>query len=219
MRRLLQVGHGDARRQFAGWRLFQDQPPIDNFSISILRKLGIDGFGRLQQSRSQCLSEGAGISFDTCDLAVLRQFAIKGVVVDQLLPVVVVAFNARLSSDQAHLRSELHRLETEARSLRTTRERLAASEQKNQQLEERLTQTTAQLDELLAENQNYAAKLLDATQAGFCLESELAAAKAVLASHEQILEKLIVSQSATQKGSGSHKGGDENQKSLLDPGK
>jgi chromosome segregation ATPase len=127
--------------------------------------------------------------------------------------------NARLSSDQAHLRSELHRLETEARSLRTTRERLAASEQKNQQLEERLTQTTAQLDELLAENQNYAAKLLDATQAGFCLESELAAAKAVLASHEQILEKLIVSQSATQKGSGSHKGGDENQKSLLDPGK
>lgn len=127
--------------------------------------------------------------------------------------------NARLSSEQAHLRSELHRLETEVRPLRTAREHLAVSELRNQQLEERLTQSTTRVDELLAENKSYAEKLQDANQIGLRLETELTAARAVLASHEQILQRLTVSPAPATKSSGQRKGSAENQESLFDPEK
>jgi len=127
--------------------------------------------------------------------------------------------NARLSSEQAHLCSELHRLETEVRPLRTAREQLAVSELKNQQLEERLTQASARTDALLAENQSSAEKLQEANQVGLRLETELTAAKAVLASHEQILQKLTISQTPATKSSGQRKGSAENQESLFNPEK
>jgi len=127
--------------------------------------------------------------------------------------------NARLSSEQGHLRSELHRLETEVRPLRTALEKLAVSELKNQQMEERLIQTSARVDELLLENQSCTEKLQDANQAGLRLESELTAAKAVLASQEQILQKLTVNQTPAMKSSGQRKGSAESQESLFDPKK
>ena len=127
--------------------------------------------------------------------------------------------NARLSSEQAHLRSELHRLESEIRPLRAAREHLAVSELKNQQQEERLAQRAARIDELLVENQSYAEKLQDANQAGLRLETELSAAKAVLASHEQILQRITISQAPATKGSGHRKESAENQESLFDPEK
>ena len=127
--------------------------------------------------------------------------------------------NARLSSEQGHLRSELHRLETEIRPLRTAREQLAVFELKNQQLEEHRAQAATRVEELVIEIQGYAQKLGEATQAGVRLEAELTAAKAVLASQQQILEKLTISQSAAPKGSGQRKGSTENQESLFDSGK
>ncbi len=127
--------------------------------------------------------------------------------------------NARLSSEQGHLRSELHRLETEVRPLRTALEKLAVSELKNQQMEEHLAQTTARVDELLVENQSCAEKLQDANQTGLRLETELTAAKAVLASHEQILQKLTISQTPATKSAGQRKGSAKNQESLFDPEK
>jgi len=127
--------------------------------------------------------------------------------------------NARLSSEHAHLRSELHRLESEIRPLRTAREHLAVSELKNQQLEERLAQIAARIDELIVENQSSTGKLQDANQARLRLETELTAAKAVLASQEQILQKLTVNQTSATKSSGQRKGSAENQESLFDPKK
>src|SRR5574343_53720 len=127
--------------------------------------------------------------------------------------------NARLSSEQGHLRSELHRLETEVRLLRTALEKLAVSELKNQQLEERLAQSATRIDELVVENQSSTEKLQDANQAGLRLETELTAAKAVLASQEQILQKLTVNQAPATKSSGPRKESAENQESLFDPEK
>lgn len=127
--------------------------------------------------------------------------------------------NARLSSEQTHLRSEVHRLESEIRPLRIAREHLAVSELKNQQLEERLAQSAARIDELVVENQSSTGKLQDANQAGLRLETELTAAKAVLASQEQILQKLAVNQISATKSSGQRKGSAENQESLFDPEK
>ena len=127
--------------------------------------------------------------------------------------------NARLSGELAHLRGELQRLETEIRPLRSAREQLVVSELKGQQLEERLAQATVRIDKLLVENQSYSEKLQAANQAGFRLETDLAAAKAVLASHEQILQKLTVSQEPITKGDEQLKGRAENQKSLFEPGK
>ena len=127
--------------------------------------------------------------------------------------------NARLSSEQAHLRSELHRLESEIRPLRTAREHLAVSELKNHQLEERLTQSAARIDELVVQNKSSTEKLQDANQAGLRLETELSAAKAVLASHEQILQRITISQTPATKGSGHRKESAENQESLFDPEK
>ncbi len=115
--------------------------------------------------------------------------------------------SVRLSSELTHLRSELHRLETEARPLRTAREQLVVSDLKSQQLEARLAQTLARTDELLVESQGYAQKLLDSTQTGLRLEAELAVAKAVLSSHEQILLKLTANQSQTAKGSSGQRKG------------
>lgn len=111
--------------------------------------------------------------------------------------------NARLSSEQTHFRSELHRLETEIRPLRTAREQLAVFELKNQQLEDRLAQSTTHLDQLKAENQSYTEKLQDAHQAGLRLEAELTAAKAVLASQEQILQRITISQPPQRKAADS----------------
>ena len=127
--------------------------------------------------------------------------------------------NARLSSEQAHLRSELHRLESEIRPLRSARECLATSELKNQQLEERLTQSAARIDELLVENQSCTEKLQDAIQTGLRLETELTVAKAVLASQEQILQKLTVNLTSVTKSSGPRKGSTENNELLFGPEK
>jgi len=127
--------------------------------------------------------------------------------------------NARLSSEQAHLRSELHRLESEIRPLRTAREHLAVSELKNQQLEEHLAQSAARVDELVVENQSCTENLKDANQAKLRLETELTAAKAVLASQEQILQRLTVNQTPATKSSGQRKESAENQESLFDPEK
>jgi len=124
--------------------------------------------------------------------------------------------SARLSSELAHARSELHQLEGEARLLHATREQLIVSELKNHQLTERLAQTSARADELFLESQGYAKRLQDATQAGLRLEAELTSTKAVLVSHEQILQKLAVNQSQTAKASGQHKESAENQESLFD---
>lgn len=124
--------------------------------------------------------------------------------------------NARLSSEQAHLRSELHRLESEIRPLRTAREHLAVSELKNHQLEERLTQSAARIDELVVQNKSSTEKLQDANQAGLRLETELSAAKAVLASHEQILQRITIIQTPATKGSAHRKESAENQESLFD---
>ncbi len=127
--------------------------------------------------------------------------------------------NARLSSEQAHLRSELHRLESEIRPLRTAREHLVVSELKNQQLEERLAQSAARIDELVVKNLSCTEKLQDADQAVLRLETELTAAKAVLANQEQILQKLTVNQTPATKSSGQRKGSAENQELLFDPEK
>ncbi len=127
--------------------------------------------------------------------------------------------NARLSSEQGHLRSELHRLETEVRPLRTALEKLAVSELKNEQMEERLAQSAARIDELVVENQSSTEKLQDANQAGLRLETELTAAKAVLANQEQILQKLTVNQAPATKSSGPRKESAENQESLFAPEK
>ena len=105
------------------------------------------------------------------------------------------------------------------RPLRTAREHLAVSELKNQQQEERLAQRAARIDELVVENQSSTEKLLDANQAGLRLATELTAAKAVLASQEQILQRLTVNQTPATKSSGQHKESAENQESLFDPEK
>ena len=123
--------------------------------------------------------------------------------------------NVRLSGELTHLRSELHRLETEIKPLRTAREQLVVSELKNQKREESLAQAMVRVEELLIETQSYAQKLQEATQAGLRLEVELTAAKAVLVSQEQILQKLTGNQSVAVEESGQQKGNSENQESLF----
>jgi hypothetical protein len=52
-----------------------------------------------------------------------------------------------------------------------------------------------------------------------CNSAELTAAKAVLASQEQILQRITISQPPATKGSGQRKGSAENQESLFEPKK
>jgi chromosome segregation ATPase len=96
--------------------------------------------------------------------------------------------NARLSSELAHARSELHRQEGEVRSLRSAKEQLAVADVKNQQLSEQLAQANARVADLDKENQANVCKLQETMETGQRLESELMAAKAVVVSHEKIFE-------------------------------
>ena len=123
--------------------------------------------------------------------------------------------NARLSSELAHARGEIHRLDTEVRSLRPAKEQLAIAELKNQQLSEQLTQANEREAKLVTENHTSASKLQEAIETGQRLGSELMAANAVLASHEQILQKLTALQAPPVKGVSTKKGSVDNQNSLF----
>jgi chromosome segregation ATPase len=107
--------------------------------------------------------------------------------------------NARLSSELAHARSELHRQEGEVRSLRSAKEQLAVADVKNQQLSEQLAQANARVADLGKENQANVCKLQETMETGQRLESELMAAKAVVVSHEKIFEKLTALQAPPAK--------------------
>ena len=123
--------------------------------------------------------------------------------------------NARLSSELAHARGEIHRLDTEVRSLRPAKEQLAVAELKNQQLSEQLVQANEREAKLVTENQTGASKLQEAIETGQRLGSELMAANAVLASQEQILQKLTTLQAPPVKDASTKKGNTDNQNSLL----
>ena len=122
--------------------------------------------------------------------------------------------NARLSSELAHSRSEIHRLDTEVRSLRSTKEKLAVTELKNQQLSEHLAQAIERKTSLAKENENRADEQQKAIHAKQQLESELMATKAVLASHEVILQRLTASQAPPTKSTKTS-GSIDNQNSLF----
>lgn len=103
--------------------------------------------------------------------------------------------NAKLSSELAHARRELHRLEGEARLVQPAREQLASVEQRNQQLSGQLARAMEQSASLVQENQDIATKLENAQLTARELETELVAAKARLGAHEQILQVLKLVQS------------------------
>ena len=124
--------------------------------------------------------------------------------------------NARLSSELAHSRSEIHRLDTEVRSLRSTKEKLAVTELKNQQLSEHLAQAIEREASLAKENENRTDEQQKVIHAKQQLESELMATKAVLASHDEILQRLTASQAPPTKSIGTKKSGTiDNQNSLF----
>ena len=103
--------------------------------------------------------------------------------------------NAKLSSELAHARRELHRLEGEARLVQPAREQIASVEQRNQQLSGQLARAMEQSASLVQENQNIAGKLQNAQVTVRELETELVAANARLGAHEQILQGLKLVQS------------------------
>lgn len=123
--------------------------------------------------------------------------------------------NARLSSELAQSRSELHRQEGEIRSLRPAKEQLAIANEKQRQLSEQLAQVNERSEELRKEKESAARMLQEAIQAEHCLETDLAAAHAVLASHEQVIAKLTATPPATNNGS-PRKGRADTQESLFD---
>lgn len=104
--------------------------------------------------------------------------------------------NAKLSSELAHARRELHRLEGEARLVQPAREQLASVEQRNQQLSGQLARAMEQSALLVQENQDIASKLQNAQVTARELETELVAANARLGAHEQILQGFKLVQSA-----------------------
>lgn len=103
--------------------------------------------------------------------------------------------NAKLSSELAHARRELHRLEGDARLLQPAREQLTSVEQRNQLLSVQLAKAMEQSASLVQENQDIAGKLENALVTGREMETELVAAKARLGVHEQILQGLKLVQS------------------------
>ncbi len=111
--------------------------------------------------------------------------------------------NARLSNELAHARSDAHRLETEVRSLRTAKEQLGVAEVNNQHLSEKLGEAERREVALGKENQDKIDRLQAALEASQTLETELAAANAVIAAQEQILQRLQTS--AAGKGTGAKK--------------
>jgi chromosome segregation ATPase len=123
--------------------------------------------------------------------------------------------NARLSSELTQARSELHRLEGEARSLRPAKEQLAVANEKHRQLSEQLAQSNERSEGLRKENERAARKLQETIQAEHRLEADLAAAKAVLATQEQVIAKLTAIPPATKSGP-PRKGSAEPQESLFD---
>ena len=100
--------------------------------------------------------------------------------------------NARLSSELAHAKAEFRRLDHEMRALRAARDSLAVAEMKNQQWAEQSRTKDERVAQLLAENLEIAQQLAATAATAQRLETELAATKAVIASHEQIFQKLTV---------------------------
>ncbi len=111
--------------------------------------------------------------------------------------------NARLSNELAHSRSDTHRLETEIRPLRAAKEQLGVAELSNQHLIEKLGEAEQREAALSKENQDKIERLQTMLKASQKLEMELAAATAVIATQEQILQRLPAS--AAGKGSGAKK--------------
>jgi len=98
--------------------------------------------------------------------------------------------NAGLAGELKHSRSELHRVEQEIRSLGMAKEQLGVAELKNQQLLSQLVKTKEREVELINDNKYNCEKLQEATAEVQRLEAELMATKAVIATHEQILQLL-----------------------------
>jgi len=90
---------------------------------------------------------------------------------------------------------------------------------KTQQMREHLAQVMTHTDELVMENKSYAHKLQDATLARERLKVKLVTTKAVLARHEQILQKLTSSQLLMEKGSVQRKGNAKIQELLFNSDK
>lgn len=114
--------------------------------------------------------------------------------------------SARLSSELAHARTELHRLDTELRPLRTAKEQHLVSEQKNQQLSEQLAHSEHEKTTLAKEKESLSGKLESVESATRQMEGELLAAKAVVASQAQLLDRLTSSPSSKRKGSKTSEG-------------
>ena len=123
--------------------------------------------------------------------------------------------NTRLSSELGNARGEIHRLDTEMRLLRSAKEQLIVAELKNQQLSEQIEQADARAADLLKENQANVCKLQETLETGRRLESELMAAKAVVVSHEKILEKLTALQAPPPKSGNTMKNSVDSQNSLF----
>lgn len=98
--------------------------------------------------------------------------------------------NAGLANELKYSRSEFHRVDQEIRSLGTVKKQLGVTELKNQQLLSQLAKISEREVELISENKYNAEKLQDVTTEVQRLEAELMAAKAVIATHEQILQLL-----------------------------
>lgn len=108
--------------------------------------------------------------------------------------------NARLSNELAHSRSDTHRLETEIRSLRAAKEQLGVAELNNQHLIEKLGEVEQREAASSKENRDKIERLQTALEASQKLETELATAKAVIATQEQILQRLAASAAGTGAG-------------------
>ncbi|NOV29555.1 DNA-binding protein [Methylomonas sp. ZR1] len=107
--------------------------------------------------------------------------------------------NARLSSELIHVRNDFNNLDQEVRMLRHSKERLGVAELKNEQLMLQLAKASERETVLIAENKNSAERLQERIAVGQQLETELLTARAVIATHERILQTLAPPQTVTEK--------------------
>ncbi len=98
--------------------------------------------------------------------------------------------NARLSSELAHSQSATHHLEAEIRPLRAVKEQMGVVELSNLHLIEKTKESEQREIVLNNESQDKERKLQMALEACQNLEKELAAAKAVITTQDQILQKF-----------------------------
>lgn len=107
--------------------------------------------------------------------------------------------NARLSSELKHSRSEYQRADQELRLLSAVKEQLIIADMKNEQLLSQLAiinQREAELVNVIKLNDE---RLQEATFTAQQLETELMAARAVIATHQQIMQMLSPSQNPQNK--------------------